>query len=32
MSTEAILSTAYLGPVEYFTKFLIYDKIWIEAE
>jgi hypothetical protein len=32
MSKEAILSTAYLGPVQYFSKFLIYDKIWIEAE
>ncbi len=32
MCDKAILSTAYLGPVQYFTKFLVYDKIWIEAE
>ena len=32
MSSEAILSTTYLGPVQYFTKLLAYDKIWIEAE
>jgi hypothetical protein len=32
MNNEALLSTAYLGPLQYFTKFINYDKIWIEAE
>jgi hypothetical protein len=32
MSKEAIFSTTYLGPVQYFTKVLNYDTIWIEAE
>jgi hypothetical protein len=26
----AILSTAYMGPVQYFTKFILYSKIYIE--
>jgi hypothetical protein len=26
----AILSTAYLGPVQYFTKFALYSKVYIE--
>jgi len=26
----AVLSTAYLGPVQYFTKFVIYSKVYIE--
>ena len=32
MARTAILSTSYLGPVQYFTKFVIYDKICIETE
>lgn len=27
---QAILSTAYLGPVQYYTKFLMYDCLYIE--
>ena len=27
-----LLSTAYFPPVQYLTKFLLHDKIWIEAE
>ena len=26
----AILSTAYLGPVQYFTKFMLYSKVYVE--
>ncbi len=26
----AVLSTAYMGPVQYFTKFILYSKIYIE--
>ena len=29
-SNSAILSTAYFPPIQYFTKFLLYDKILIE--
>ena len=32
MNSEAILSTTYLGPVQYFSKILQYRKIWIEVE
>jgi hypothetical protein len=28
---QVMLSAAYLGPVQYFTKFLLYDQIFIEA-
>ncbi len=28
----ALLSTAYLAPVQYYTKFLVYKQIFIEAE
>ncbi|MFP4019883.1 MAG: WbqC family protein [Bacteroidales bacterium] len=28
----ALLSTAYLAPVQYYTKFMVYKKIFIEAE
>ena len=31
MSKSIILSTAYLAPVQYFTKFVEYDKVIIEA-
>lgn len=30
-SKSILLSTAYLPPVQYISKFLMYDKIWIEA-
>jgi hypothetical protein len=26
-----LLSITYLGPVQYFTKFLLYDEIWLET-
>ena len=26
----AILSTAYMGPIQYFTKFILYSKVYIE--
>ncbi len=29
---NAILSTAYFGPVQYFTKFIIYSRVTIELE
>jgi len=29
-SSKALLNTAYLGPVQYFTKFLLYDTICLE--
>jgi len=29
---QALLSAAYLAPVQYFTKFLLYDAIWLETE
>src|SRR4030042_7218206 len=28
---SVLLSTTYLGPVQYFTKFLLYDEIWLET-
>ncbi|MBU8893125.1 MAG: WbqC family protein [Bacteroidales bacterium] len=31
MSNIILLSTAYLAPVQYYTKFLVYDKVIIEA-
>ncbi len=31
MSKNIILSTAYLAPIQYFTKFVKYDKVIIEA-
>ncbi len=31
MSKNIILSTAYLAPIQYFTKFVEYDKVIIEA-
>lgn len=30
-SSSVLLSTTYLGPVQYFTKFLLYDVIWLET-
>jgi hypothetical protein len=27
---SVLLSVTYLGPVQYFTKFLLYDEIWLE--
>jgi len=32
LTNTALLSTAYLGPVQYFTKFLLYDTIYLEVE
>jgi hypothetical protein len=29
-NSSAVLSTAYLGPVQYFTKFKLYSKVFIE--
>ena len=29
-NTKAILSSAYLAPVQYFTKLIHYDEVWIE--
>lgn len=31
-ANQVLLSVAYLGPVQYFTKFLLYDAIWLETE
>ncbi|MEE4197148.1 MAG: WbqC family protein [Bacteroidales bacterium] len=31
MNNKALLSTAYLPPVQYFSKLATYDEIWIEA-
>ena len=31
MSSKILLSTAYLAPIQYYTKFLVYDKVIIEA-
>jgi hypothetical protein len=31
-ANTALLSTAYLGPVQYFTKFLLYDTLYLEVE
>jgi hypothetical protein len=28
---SVLLSISYLGPVQYFTKFLLYDEIWLES-
>jgi hypothetical protein len=28
--TEVLLSCAYLAPVQYFTKFILFDEVWIE--
>ena len=28
--TEVLLSCAYLAPVQYFTKFILHDEVWIE--
>ena len=28
---SVLLSITYLGPVQYFTKFLLYDEIWLET-
>lgn len=30
-SSRALLSTTYLGPVQFYTKFLLYDEVWIET-
>lgn len=30
--SQVLLSTAYLGPVQYFSKFLLYDLVWLETE
>ena len=27
-----LLSTAYIGPVQYFTKFILFGKIWLETQ
>ncbi len=32
IADSAILTTAYLGPVQYYTKFLCYDSLYIEIE
>ena len=32
MTNTALLSTTYLGPVQYFTKFLRYDTLYLEVE
>ncbi len=32
VKTTALLSTAYLGPVQYYTKLMKYKKVFIEAE
>jgi len=31
MSSSVLLSTTYLGPVQYFSKFLQFDEIWLET-
>jgi len=31
MSSSVLLSTTYLGPVQYFSKFLLFDEIWLET-
>jgi len=31
MSSSVLLSTTYLGPVQYFSKFLLFDEIWFET-
>ncbi len=31
-ASQVLLSTAYLGPVQYFSKFLLYDVVWLETE
>ncbi|HAN19487.1 MAG: hypothetical protein A2X13_02320 [Bacteroidetes bacterium GWC2_33_15] len=31
MNTKIILSTAYLAPVQYYSKLISYDEIWVEA-
>lgn len=31
MNKQVILSSAYLAPVQYYTKFLLYDRIFIEG-
>jgi hypothetical protein len=30
-NNSVLLSITYLGPVQYFTKFLLYDDIWLET-
>jgi hypothetical protein len=30
-SSSVLLSIAYLAPVQYFTKFLLYEKVWLET-
>jgi len=30
-ANQVLLSVAYLAPVQYFTKFLLYDAIWLET-
>jgi len=30
-ASNVLLSPVYLGPVQYFTKFLLYDGVWIET-
>jgi hypothetical protein len=32
LANTAHLSTTYLGPVQYFTKFLLYDTLYLEVE
>ena len=32
VSKYVLLSAAYLGPVQYYTKFLQYDKVFVEAQ
>jgi WbqC-like protein family len=29
--SPVLLSTTYFGPVQYYTKFILYDEIWLEA-
>jgi len=29
--SSILLSTTYFGPVQYYTKFILYDEIWLEA-
>jgi len=31
MNNETILSTAYLAPIQYYTKLLLYDEVYIEV-
>jgi len=31
LATQVLLSPAYLAPLQYYTKFLLYDTIWLET-